>query len=117
MTALAEAATPGPYFVGDDTASDCGQHRNSGLALVDTGRTGDWPIARLCYWNSAAHISAWFPERAKAALAVIVAARQMYDAYCECEGDAHADAETSLYAALHAWDALAGPGAQPKGGV
>lgn len=50
--------TPGPWFVGSDDAPDCDCHKNSGLALVDTGREGMWPIARLCEWNNVALIHA-----------------------------------------------------------
>ena len=53
---LIAAATPGPYFV----SHDCGQkaadflaHSGSGLAIVDTGRGEDWPIARFCEWPQA----------------------------------------------------------------
>lgn len=50
--------TEGPWFVGADEALDTISHKHSGLALVDTGRTEDWPITRLCYWNNARLISA-----------------------------------------------------------
>ena len=53
-----KAATEGPYFVGCDEAHDCEPHRESGLAMVDTGRESDWPIARLCEWKSARSIAA-----------------------------------------------------------
>lgn len=53
----AEKATLGPYFVAMDTAHDCPDHHNSGLALVDTGRSNDWPIARLCEWPTATFLS------------------------------------------------------------
>lgn len=53
IDALAEKATPGPVFIGDDDAEDTIAHKNSGLALIDTGRRGDWPIARLQEWNEA----------------------------------------------------------------
>jgi hypothetical protein len=53
-----ETFTSGPWYVGDDVANDCPDHKNSGLALVDTGRMNDWPIARLCYWNNARLIAA-----------------------------------------------------------
>ena len=49
--------TEGPWFVAGDDALDCPDHANSGLALVDTGRYEDWPIARLCEWNNALLIS------------------------------------------------------------
>jgi hypothetical protein len=50
--------TPGPWHIGPDDADDCPEHCNSGLALVDTGRVSDWPIARLCEWNNARLIAA-----------------------------------------------------------
>lgn len=46
-------ATPGPYYVAADDAADTVDHAGSGLSLVDTGRHGDWPIARLCETNNA----------------------------------------------------------------
>lgn len=70
---LAEAATPGPYYVALDEADECGPHRNSGLSLVDTGRQNDWPIARLCESASANLIAALSPERILALLDVIEA--------------------------------------------
>ena len=61
---LAKAAPDGPYFAADDAAEDTIPHRNSGLALVDTGRIADseWPIARLCEWGSANYIAALDPQ-------------------------------------------------------
>ena len=53
--------TPGPWFVVADNAPDCPDHANSGLAMVDTGRDGDWPVARLCEWQNAEAI-AQLPE-------------------------------------------------------
>ncbi len=50
--------TEGPWFAGHDDAEDCPDHAMSGLALVDTGRQGDWPIARLCEWNNVSLIVA-----------------------------------------------------------
>ena len=47
----------GPYFVGSDEAEDTNDHKHSGLALVDTGREMDWPIARLCEWPTAEFIA------------------------------------------------------------
>jgi hypothetical protein len=76
---LALAATPGPYYVALDDAEECGPHRNSGLSLVDTGRTGDWPIARLCETQSARYIAALSPARVLAMIAVIEAAQEMRD--------------------------------------
>ena len=75
---LAQAATPGPYYVALDDAEECGPHRNSGLSLVDTGRTGDCPIARLCETQSANLIAACSPERILQLVAVIEAAKAMH---------------------------------------
>jgi hypothetical protein len=77
LETLARAATPGPYYVALDDAEECGPHRNSGLSLVDTGRTGDWPIARLCETPSANLIAALSPERVLALLAIVRAADAM----------------------------------------
>jgi hypothetical protein len=49
--------TEGPYYVSADDAHDCPPHRDSGLAMVDTGRANDWPIARLCEWHNAEFIA------------------------------------------------------------
>ena len=62
IRALAEKATEGPYYVGQDEAEDTTKHRNSGLSLVDTGRQHDWPIARLCETQSANYIAAVDPQ-------------------------------------------------------
>jgi len=58
---VAEKATPGPYFTAPDAAHDAPDHENSGLAMIDTGRADDWPIARLCEWNAARFIAAFDP--------------------------------------------------------
>lgn len=63
---LEEIPAP-PWFAAEDRAEDCPAHKNSGLALVDTGRSGDWPIARLCEWQTAEFI-AKSPERIRALL-------------------------------------------------
>lgn len=47
---LVESLPDGPYFVNFDDGSDCPNHANSGLAVVDTGRESDWPVARHCHW-------------------------------------------------------------------
>lgn len=44
--------TPGPYYAGDDTGTDCPNHAGGGLAIIDTGRESDWPIARHVEWNN-----------------------------------------------------------------
>ena len=65
-----------PWFVAGDEANDCQPHKDSGLALVDTGRTEDWPIARLCEWDTDKFIASsplwlvqlvvgWVEERAE----------------------------------------------------
>lgn len=51
----------GPYFVTFDDGEDMIDHKHSGLAKVDTGRSGDWPIARLCEWPTARAIAS-LPE-------------------------------------------------------
>jgi len=56
IEARVNAATEGPWFVGPDDATDCPDHSHSGLALVDTGRSSDWPVARLCEWQNAKFI-------------------------------------------------------------
>jgi hypothetical protein len=61
---IAEAAhkhTPGPYFVASDDAHDSPDHKDSGLALVETGRSDDWWVARLCEWPTATFIAAFDP--------------------------------------------------------
>lgn len=44
--------TPGPYYAGHDTGKDCPNHAGGGLAVIDTGRESDWPIARHVEWNN-----------------------------------------------------------------
>lgn len=44
--------TEGPWFISGDDAEDTAHHAHSGLAMIDTGRVSDWPIARLCEWNN-----------------------------------------------------------------
>lgn len=80
LLALAEKATPGPYYVALDDAEECGPHANSGLSLVDTGRDGDWPIARLCETSSANLIAALSPEVVAALVRAVRTADAMYEA-------------------------------------
>jgi len=47
----------GPWFTSFDDAEECGPHSHLGLALVETGRESDWPIARLCEWPQANFIA------------------------------------------------------------
>lgn len=60
---LSEKATKGPYFVASDKAHDSFEHKDSGLALIDTGRQEDWPVLRLGEWPTtkfiAALLNAW----------------------------------------------------------
>jgi hypothetical protein len=57
LDALEAKATKGPFYLGDDDADDCPPHKRSGLALIDTGRQGDFDIARLMEWNNATFIA------------------------------------------------------------
>jgi len=43
----------GPYYLVEDKAEDTVHDKHSGLAMIDTGRTEDWPIARLMEWPTA----------------------------------------------------------------
>lgn len=58
LQALHEKATQGPVYVIFDEATDTKDHAHSGLAMIDTGRSMDWPIARLCEWPTA-HLVAY----------------------------------------------------------
>lgn len=61
---LLDNATPGPYFVSHDDGGvdDFLAHKGIGLALVDTGRSGDWPIAHFSEWPTANFIARCNPE-------------------------------------------------------
>ncbi len=61
---LLDGATKGPYFADHHkgTAEDFEAHAASGLATVDTGREGDWPIAYFCAWPQARYIERLTPE-------------------------------------------------------
>ena len=63
IDALYEKATKGPYFVSIDEAHDTIAHPDSGLAMIDTGRQGDWPVLRLGEWPTtefiASLVNAW----------------------------------------------------------
>lgn len=58
LQAMHEKATKGPVYVIFDEATDTKDHAHSGLAMIDTGRSMDWPIARLCEWPTA-HLVAY----------------------------------------------------------
>lgn len=57
IEALSAKVPNGPWFASSDDADDVPGHRRSGLALVDTGRSADWWIARLCEWHTARFIA------------------------------------------------------------
>jgi hypothetical protein len=83
LEALAREAPEGPWFAAEDDASDAPPHRKSGLALVDTGRQEDWPIARLTEWHTAKYIAACSPE---VILALIARVRDLEEACYEADG-------------------------------
>lgn len=62
LRSLAAKAPEGPWFAAEDQADDARPHKGSGLALVDTGRADDWPIARLTEWHTARYIAAVDPQ-------------------------------------------------------
>lgn len=61
LRALAKKAPEGPWFAGEDPAEDAPVHGNS-LAMVDTGRESDWPVARLTEWHTAEYLAAVDPQ-------------------------------------------------------
>ena len=67
-----------PWYVSGDDAADT-EHQESGLALVDTGRTQDWPIARLCEWHTAEFIASSPLWLAQMVVEVIEARKVYYD--------------------------------------
>lgn len=87
-----------PWYVAGDSAEDCPAHRDSGLALVDTGRTEDWPIARLCEWQTA-HFIARSPER----IALLVEYYEAAEGMTSTEGtfESRADRLRQARAKLH----------------
>lgn len=48
LLVLLKRVPEGPYYYGPDDAEDCPPHAGSGLSMVDSGRTSEWPAARLC---------------------------------------------------------------------
>ena len=74
IEAMTKIVPEGPWFAAADEAEDSPPHRNSGLALVDTGRISDWPIARLCEWNTAKYIATIPPEHLAALVKYVRAA-------------------------------------------
>ncbi len=61
LRALAAKVPEGPWFHGEDPAEDAPVHGTS-LAMVDTGRESDWPIARLTEWHTAEYLAAIDPQ-------------------------------------------------------
>lgn len=86
---LCAAVPKGPYFADHHkgTVKDFMAHSNSGLATVDTGRSGDWPIAYFCEWPQAQLIARLSPE---VALQVYEALKDAHDFAGTCRGDAAA---------------------------
>lgn len=85
MRELCERAIPGPYFVSHDDkdpGEDYHAHIGSGLAVVDTGRSGDWPVARFCEWPTAQLIARCSPDTMKAVYEQLVKSKRPHD-YCE----------------------------------
>lgn len=88
---LCGAATTGPYFVShDDKEMDDGGYRAhvaSGLAIIDTGRVGDWPIARFCEWPQAELIARLSPEVVMKTYEALIELRSIIDPMFEsCAG-------------------------------
>ncbi len=77
LKTLAAKATPGPYYRAPDDASDTVEHENSGLAMVETGRQDDWPIARLCEHPTADYLAACSPDVIAALVAVTEAVEEL----------------------------------------
>ena len=61
LRALAAKVPEGPWFAGADEAEDAPVHGKT-LAMVDTGRSADWPIARLTEWPTASYLAAVDPQ-------------------------------------------------------
>jgi hypothetical protein len=76
LLAICRKAPEGPYFADADAAEDCPDHRHSGLAMVDTGRSADWPIARLCEWPTAKFIEAFDPTTCAALIREVLRLRE-----------------------------------------
>jgi hypothetical protein len=85
LLSVAEKATPGPYFTAADDAHDAPDHENSGLAMVETGRSEDWWIARLIEWPTANFIAAFDPTTcAELVREVIRLTRECNEALDQC---------------------------------
>ena len=114
MRELAQKATPGPWTTLNDSALDTLDHRYSGLALVETGRQSNWPIARLCEWSNAYFIAACSPERILAYEDCVEALR-LFDSHASDCLSLHYDTSAcdcgyaEARAALAALDALEEP--------
>lgn len=101
VLALARAATPGPYFVAQDDAEDAPDHTGSGLALVETGRSSDPTVARLCEWQDARYIAALSPALV-AALCEYVLADRAWSSAGEYDSESAHEAMSFAVAALDA---------------
>lgn len=78
-----ERIPKGPWFVAGDRAEDTTEHRDAGLALVETGRDSDWFPARLCEWPTANFIAFarnFTPAAARALLVAITVLEGTRDA-------------------------------------
>lgn len=98
---LAAKAPEGPWFAAEDPADDAKPHKGSGLALVDTGRQSDWPIARLTEWNTASYLAAVDPQTVLALLARAEAAEA---ALADFDGEAQRAWAALTYYGAHRAD-------------
>lgn len=57
LKALEAKAIKGPVFVAEDDAEDVPNHKQSGLAMLETGRQSDWHYGRLMEWHEARFVA------------------------------------------------------------
>lgn len=76
LEAKAKRVPEGPWFAASDDAHDAPPHKESGLALVDTGRESDWPIGRLMEWSVARYFEALAPDKLEALISAIKSDRE-----------------------------------------
>jgi hypothetical protein len=111
LRAIAEAATPGPWRVGERPALSNGVWADGFTSSPDedgvSGHLVAWCHSEWRDEADAAHIAAWHPGRALAALDVIEAARSLVECrMCSRETGTLCDAHRpALRAALDRWDA------------